>query len=218
MSTRGSTGALHGLMLPRRSQNGGPAVLRWAARRLARLFELLPPRMPLVAKYRLIESLWQHVGPSSKKRIRIGLHAEFEQVVATVRDHVDAVVTHYRIPDQLERRFTWLSAGDAGVKQDLLNHLQKMERDLAVQSALMTVPVLMEHLKADASNQTHRVAQILRIGKHELEVLFDRNATGVTLQEPIATTAKLSKNAVGRYWWLLIVGGVILWIVLRSQH
>ena len=32
-----------------------------------RLFNLLPPRMPLLAKYSLVENLWNHYGPRSKK-------------------------------------------------------------------------------------------------------------------------------------------------------
>jgi hypothetical protein len=33
-----------------------------------RLFALLPPHMPLATKYRLIENLWNHVGPNQKRR------------------------------------------------------------------------------------------------------------------------------------------------------
>ena len=46
-----------------------------------RLFKLLPPRMPLQAKYKLTEGLWKHFGPSSRKRLRIGLDARLEDVL-----------------------------------------------------------------------------------------------------------------------------------------
>jgi hypothetical protein len=38
--------------------------------------------------------------------------------------------------------------------------------------------------KVTPQGQTQHVAQILRIGKHELELQLDRNATGITLEEP----------------------------------
>src|SRR5438552_16329336 len=41
----------------------------------SRLFNLLPPVMPPAAKYRLVTNLWNHVGPSSKKGVRMGLDA-----------------------------------------------------------------------------------------------------------------------------------------------
>ena len=67
-----------------------------------RLFSLLPPRMPLTAKYRLTENLWQHVGPSSKRTMRIGLDVELEQIVDLARAQIEEIVTRYRIPEQLE--------------------------------------------------------------------------------------------------------------------
>src|SRR5262249_25101723 len=72
-----------------------------------RLFKLLPPRMPLDAKYRLTESLWRHVGPSSKKRLRVGLDASVDDVVEAARTHIEDVVVRYTIPSSLEQRFAW---------------------------------------------------------------------------------------------------------------
>ena len=46
-----------------------------------RLFNLLPPRMPLGVKYKLVEGLWHHVGPSSKHRIRVGADANVAEVI-----------------------------------------------------------------------------------------------------------------------------------------
>ena len=93
-----------------------------------RLFNLLPPRMPLAKKYQLVENLWRHIGPKSKKTLRVGLDAGNEQVLDAVRKHIDDVVVYYKIPENLEKRFNWLAAGDAHVKQDLLNHLQQYEK------------------------------------------------------------------------------------------
>ena len=47
----------------------------------ARLFNLLPPRMPLAAKYRIVENLWKHAGPKSKKTCRVGMDASVDPVV-----------------------------------------------------------------------------------------------------------------------------------------
>jgi hypothetical protein len=50
--------------------------------------------MPLPAKCRLTENLWRHVGPSSKKTLRIGLDADLELVVDAVRRHIEDVVVN----------------------------------------------------------------------------------------------------------------------------
>jgi hypothetical protein len=67
--------------------------------------------------------------------------------------------------------------------------------------------------KVTPQGQTQHVAQILRIGKHELELQLDRNATGITLEEPVIATATLGRSR--NYWWLIIAADVILWKFLR---
>ena len=148
-----------------------------------RLFNLLPPRMPLSAKYKLTENLWEHFGPRSKKRLRIGLDAAVGDAVDAVRAHFDEVVLHYKIPPELERRFDWLAAGDVSIKQELLNHLRSKERLLLSEGARIQLPVMVGHMRDDRTALTSRMAQTLKIGKHELELLVDPKAQGVNLEE-----------------------------------
>ncbi len=179
----------------------------------SRLFDLLPPRMPLAAKYKLTEGLWQHFGPSSKKRLRIGLDADPSAVHDAIRTHLDNVVVSHQIPQQLEARFNWLSSGDVAVKQQLLNHLRSQERALIAEGARLQMPVLTEHLKSDAQALTTRVAQQLRIGKHEIELLIDINATGIALEEwaPPPRPTSAARDDSSWYWVFWLIGAFILY-------
>jgi hypothetical protein len=143
-----------------------------------RLFKLLPPRMPLAVKYKLVEGLWHHVGPSSKWRLRVGLDADVAQVVEFARTKISEFVVKYKIPADLERRFNWLAAGDVTVKQLLLNHFQEIEKTVAVEAVRAQLPVMLEHLRS-AGSQTGRLAQIVHVGKHELEIVLDQAKTGI---------------------------------------
>ncbi len=99
-----------------------------------RLFSLLPPRMPLSAKFSLVENLWEHFGPRSKEVLRIGLAADLDMIMGAVLDHVENVVANYKIPDNLEKRFTWLSAGEVHVKREILNCFRQKGKALAVEA------------------------------------------------------------------------------------
>jgi hypothetical protein len=186
-----------------------------------RLFNLLPPRMPAATKHRLVEGLWHHVGPSSKKTMRIGLDATVSDIVERAREHVEDVVVRYQIPDKLERRFAWLSAGDARVKQELLNYFRNMEKELVVSAAQAQMPVMLDHLRSDEARHTTRLAQILKVGKHELELLLDRDAHGVRLEDPVPAwrhsgTATGAGGGGGGLWWIAIpIGALILWMIFR---
>jgi hypothetical protein len=188
-----------------------------------RLFSLLPPRMPLATKYQLIENLWNHVGPKSKKTLRVGLDANIEQVLDAITSHIDIVVVHFRIPESLERRFNWLAAGDAHVKQDLLNHLRSFEKALVVDGARERLPVMIEHLRSEAGRHTHRIADVLKIGNHELKLLIDKASSGVSVVEPFvllqSTVSRTASAATGSYKWLCWVAAaaVALFIFARPQ-
>jgi hypothetical protein len=187
-----------------------------------RLFKLLPPRMPLAVKYKLTEGLWKHVGPSSKKTIRVGLNATIGEVIQVIRAHIEEVVVQYRIPEQLEKRFGWLSSGDVSVKQDLLNHLRQMEKEFVVSAAQAKMPILMEHLRGDISGYTTRLAQVLTVGKHELELLLDRDASGARLEAwspPAITATPLSSSrSLAWLWWIMGVITALAVLHMMSRH
>ena len=173
-------------------QYGGPAreyaagtIPKWRTGRVQmggmvaeRLFNLLPPRMPLAVKYKLVEGLWHHIGPSSKFRLRVGLDADVAQVVEFARSKITEFVIKYKISADLERRFDWLSAGDVTVKQALLSHIQQVEKTIAVEAVRAQLPVMLEHLRS-AGSHTGRLAQIVHVGKHELEIVMDQPATEI---------------------------------------
>jgi hypothetical protein len=207
-------------------QHGEPArqwaektIRKWQTRRVhmsgqtaTRLFKLLPLHMPLESKYRLIENLWNHVGTTTRKTLKIGLDASTEQVMEAVRKHLDEVVAPHRIPAAFEGRFNWLTAGDVQLKQDLLNHLrQHMEKTLVVEGARMQLPIMQDHLRSDAGRQTFRLAQILKLGNHELELVIHKNASGVAVVEPFAQTtiSRVASVAAGQkrnlkwLWWAI---------------
>ena len=87
-----------------------------------RLFFLLPPRMPLPTKYEMVQTLWAKYGPRSDTAFVIGPDCDPTLASDEIERHLLDHVTHYSIPDQLEKRFTWLSSGDVAIRQQLLNH------------------------------------------------------------------------------------------------
>ena len=186
-----------------------------------RLFNLLPPRMPLVEKYKLTEKLWHHVGPSSRKILKIGLDARVDDVIVAVRHHIEQVVTYYTVPETMEKRFEWLSAGDVRVKQTLLNYLRQRERELVVEGVRQQLPVMFKHLHMDEDGHTHRIAQILKVGKHELELSLDRGANGVWLEDPtplvrtVRTRSTPSEDGFGLGWlWWIVGTGIVLFFLI----
>lgn len=171
----------------------------------ARIYRLLPPMMPLEAKYRLVESLWEHVGPSSHKTYYVGRDAVPGEVVGVVRGHLEDVVVQYTIPDSMESRFRWLSGGDVGIKQQLLNYFRQRQKDLLTVELDQKLPILLNHLNSPGGVRTTHVAQVLNVGKHRVTVKVDERVSGITESAPVS----VPKNDDNRWlWW--VAGGLLV--------
>jgi len=188
-----------------------------------RLFNLLPPLMPFEKKYDLVANLWREMGPSSHKVLRIGPDADIETIVERTRDHVMETVQHYTIPERLQQRFQWLTMGDVNVQQQLMNHLLEMDKRQTVELTRLQIPTMLEHIRNHADH-THRLAQVLQIGKHKFEMLYDKNASGVTLANPTGTPGNkwqsrpaANDNTSWRWLWWVAGGLVLLWLLLRGH-
>ncbi|MCO6413217.1 MAG: hypothetical protein J5I92_10770 [Thiogranum sp.] len=176
-----------------------------------RLFNLLPPTMPLEAKFRLTESLWKHAGPSSNKTYYIGLDANPDQVAQIVKAHLEDVVIRYQIPSAMEARFNWLAQGDVNVKQQLLNHFRQQEKALLSEALRVKLPVLLGHLRSENGQLTTHAAEILTVGKHVVNVTCHAKVSGVTDIAPAMPSEAIDLNWI---WW--IIGIVVLLFVLSG--
>lgn len=176
-----------------------------------RLFDLLPPMMPLEAKFHLVESLWKHMGPSSKKVYYVGYDANIEEVSQRVGMYLDEVVTTYQIPSSMEARFSWLSEGDARVKQELLNYFRNLEKQLLPDALTVQLPVLLNHLRRDKGDFTKHAAQVLKVGKHEVQVIVNKKVRGISENAPQESVSN------GYYELILITIGVIVLIWLLNR-
>lgn len=187
-----------------------------------RLFKLLPPRMPLEKKYHLTTNLWKHVGPSSKKTYYVSPNAEIDVIIDTVRSYLEQVVVEYKIPDEMKRRFDWLSQGDVEVKQELLNFLRKQERNLLTNTLKNQLDTLQSHLQETNGEVTHHIAQVLKVGKHEVTIVLDKRVEGITEKppqsappyRPSASAKRNDLNSDNLNWlWWAIGGLLLLWLL-----
>ena len=180
-----------------------------------RLFNLLPPYMPLQAKYKLTQSLWKHIGPSSNKTYYIGTDSELDEVISIIKSHLEQVVVHYKIPESMERRFNWLSLGDVGIKQQLLNHLRQQEKALLLEALKTQLPILTNHLRRIEGTLTNHVVQVLDVGKHKVRVIVDSQVNGITETVPRHLYHSSNDDNFGWIWWVIGIC-VLLWLLFNN--
>ena len=178
-----------------------------------RLYKLLPPTMPLEKKFQIAEELWRHVGPSSHKVLRFGETASYPILVSTIEKYITEVVQNYRIPENLQTRFDWLAGDDVGVKQQLLNHLQGLDKTLVIEAASVQAKSMLQHLSAENSGYTQLYSHTVSVGKHQLQLVADHNVEGCKLEDYVPSTSYQTGGNSGFVWKAVLVVGIIALVI-----
>lgn len=178
-----------------------------------RLFKLLPPRMPLDKKYELVGNLWKNLGPRSNVVFTVGYDIPADHVVDAITTHTDEVIKGFAIPENLENRFKWISAGDVGVRQQLLNHMQDLERELVLEGVRLQVPKMQEHLSSSEGQHTKSATQEFNVGNHAIRLEFEKDHLGIS--KGSIRKSSISGSSDSGYWWViwLIVGIAVFYFL-----
>lgn len=161
----------------------------------SRLYNMLPPIMPLDDKYKLVESLWKAYGPKSNQGFVIGPDAVETEIVETVRGHFDEVVQAYTVPEQLKNRFNWLAQGDVSVQEKLLNHFMHIDRVMMVQALHQRAGIFLNQIRSNGTN-TQKLSQEIVVGNHKIVLNFSAKAKG------IAKGSLPSDSSTEVYMWI----------------
>lgn len=138
-----------------------------------RLFDLLPPYMSAEDKNKIVESIWKWYGPRSSKYFYIGPDTNADAIVADLESYFERLTVLYPIPETLKGRFDWLSDNDAAAKERLLNHFMDRQRETAIASARLNIPMMLASMKTDAEGKISKLSHTVFVGNHQVEIKAD---------------------------------------------
>lgn len=180
----------------------------------SRLFSFLPRHMPLNVKYSLVESLWNHSSPRSTITYYCGPKSTFQSVSNVVLKRFSEVLSPHTIPENIERRFEWLSQGDAKMKQQLLNHFRYLEKRLLEDALNHKIPLLLKTFFGSGSASLSVSGQeVLIIGKHSVRLEFLSYAQELDVSEMKPKEPSRPQD----YWLVWAILGAIIFFFLASE-
>ena len=174
-----------------------------------RIFSFLSPFMPITAKYDLVESLWNHVGPTRKRLITAGLNADKMELIKVVKQEVQSLTTNWVIPPELSARFKWLAGDDADAYQQLLSHITECEKKLGETVLEQQLPELSANFSQGIDDLGGRFSYVIEIKNQfiEIRLLGDSPVIAVSEWAPIAVTypSNNSSSDLTYFFWILVV-------------
>jgi len=181
-----------------------------------RLFEFLPPRMPLATKLELAGNVWRHFGTGSSRHYTVGPNANFHLVIDKIRETLTSAIQDYRIPDNVKNRFDWLAGGDVSVKEHLLNYFRQMDKQIATDSLNEQLPVLQAQMR-NHSGHTGSIRTKIQIHKHSVQICIDPRL-GAEFREGQPERKASTRGSAYGVIWFLVVAAVVAAIIYLSNR
>jgi hypothetical protein len=188
----------------------------------SRLFNLLPPLMPLEAKFDLVDSLWRHVSPSRKRLIVAGRSTPIDQITEAVILEVRGLSTNWEIPTTMKNRFNWLAQQDSETYENLLQHIKEVERLQGEKILQEQIPVLKNKFDMELSDTASRMSYEIVVGRQTVELRLLEGAQSISVgawSPPYKVTKpnNVSTLESGIPLWLWVVGLVAIVIFLSEK-
>ena len=183
---------------------------------MQRLFNLLPPRMPIAQKLELAGNIWAHYGPRSSHYFVVGPLADVGAVTTTIQEKLETSITSYAIPVEVRNRFEWLSTGDIDAKEQLLNHFRELDRNLAIGSLQEQLPVLQQQMR-DCTRQTIGVQTRITVQRHTIDIWIDERL-GDKFCEGTTSGTSIDSSSSRWIWWILFIVVVIVSLLIPFTH
>lgn len=184
----------------------------------SRLFSLLPRFMSTQDKLGLAESLWRHVGPRSTRYLYIGKTATDHEIQQVVSEELDRLASNWRIPEEMEKRFAWLSEGDVAVEQQLLSHITGLEKTQSGNSAAELVTDFMRRYDAERSNSLTLFRHTISVGNQKLQIEFSEDDLTETRDtpKPVRQSNTRTQDDSKQDWSGVIIFAVIAIVVILA--
>lgn len=177
-----------------------------------RLFDFLPPRMPIAIKLALAGNVWHYFGPSSAHEFTVGPNADANLVIDAVYKTLELEIEDYNIPQDVKNRFDWLAAGDVSIKEHILNHFKRMDKQIAIDSLNVQLPILQAQMR-DHSNHTGAIRTKVEIHKHSVGIWIDPRL-GTLFREGQPERNRTATGAHGGIWFWIAVAVIVVIILL----
>lgn len=153
-----------------------------------RFFKILPIFMPLDIKYKLIESLYNHLEEQSPdeliKNFYIGYDVDIKQLQKEINNFFEESLISKIQHQSLENRFNWLSQNDSILKLQLINYFNELKKNILLEELEPTLKILLSKIHSSNGKYVSELEHSITIRKKTAKVIFHKKVTGIMYEKP----------------------------------
>lgn len=134
-----------------------------------RLFDLLPPIMPIDLKLRIVEGLFEKSGKPKTDYVLVPMKTHPADVVHFVDETCFGYLSEVGIDTSIKRQFDWLSSDDAAVAERLFKHVMQVTFE-AKKEASAAMMAQLDRDRATHADTIKEITSTIRLRQHEVHI------------------------------------------------
>lgn len=179
-----------------------------------RLFDLLPPYMPISEKLKIVGELWKSCCPKTYKEFTITKDTSAFEIHNKIICYLNDTVQKYLISEDLTNDFNWLAENDSIVYQELKNAFLQKEKEVISECTLQRIQVILQYLN-NSNDYNSYVSQTLTIGRHEIILRSGSNKPMYKVESDKSPVGDFLYENCGCVFFIICV--IFLFFLLSSK-
>ena len=186
-----------------------------------RLFDLLPPIMPIDLKLRIVEGLFDKAGKSKADYVLVPMETPPAEVVRFVDKTCFGYLSDVGIDTSIKRQFDWLSGEDAAVAERLFKHAMQVNFN-AKKVASASMMAQLDRDRAAHADTIEEMTSTIRLRQHEVHIrrtnaVEDMRTVDRWTFDRGGRPQKPSSSDGGWGWIVVVLFGIGALIVLSNR-
>lgn len=183
-----------------------------------RLFDLLPPIMPMDLKLRIVEGLFERAGKARTDHVLVPMNADPKEIVQFVDEKCFGYLSDVGIDKSVKRQFDWLSGEDAEVAEQLFKHVTQVNFKMKKAASAAMIGQL-DQDRTDHGDTIREVVSTISLRQHDVHIKRTPLANEMRTVDPItfrhsdqkqSSTSATSSQKGSDLSWLWWIGGLAL--------
>ncbi len=183
-----------------------------------RLFDVLPPLMPIDLKLRIVEGLFEASWRAHSDYILAPMTASPQSIIAFVEARCFRDLGRHQISDKLKEQFGWLAGDDAKVAEQILQYSLNLTAR-AKTAAAAAIMQQVDQIRQAHGDVVQNATSVIKIKKQEIHIKRSKKD-----HLPIRSVDSWTFHQDGRPepqkidTWVWIAGAGLLLLIFFSQR
>jgi hypothetical protein len=181
-----------------------------------RLYAVMPAFMSADDKRRIVEILWRRYATRSQRYLYVGAGVSINDVMRSVEEHFEALLSYGNLPESLTSRFEWLTDKNAMETRRLIANFVEEQKATAFTAVRVSLIAMSAAMGAGPIQNPDALSHSVAVGDHVLILKADPLRVGFLMSDSATARIKPPSRFDSRGVGTLVALAALICVVVGA--